>query len=85
MAIAGTKFLIGIPAWVDAAPSAYTKLGGAQAAGSLASQLRQLGLSGLFNLGGVMVFDGPEGLENLEGGRSLLGWVKGGLNGTLTG
>ncbi|KAK4200718.1 family 18 putative glycoside hydrolase [Triangularia verruculosa] len=84
-AIARTKFFIGIPAWAEAAPNAYARLGGARAAGSLAIQLRGLGLKGFFNLGGVMVFDGPEGIENVQEGRTILDWVKGGLNGTLVG
>ncbi|KAK4169195.1 glycoside hydrolase superfamily, partial [Cladorrhinum sp. PSN259] len=74
-----TRLLIGIPGWLQAAPLTFVKLGGVRGVQLLATQLRQL--TGLVNLGGLMIWDGPQGLENIADGLSILGWAKSGLRG----
>lgn len=34
---------------------------------------------GLANFGGVMFWDGPEGMANVEGGKDIISWAKAGL------
>ena len=54
-----TRLLVGIPGWLQAAPLTFLKLGGVRGAQLLAAQLR--GFTGLINLGGLMIWDGPQG------------------------
>ncbi|KAK4191227.1 glycoside hydrolase [Podospora australis] len=74
-----TRMYVGIPAWREAAPAAYNDLGGAKGARTLASQLKSVG--GLSNIGGLMIWDGPEGLDNVREGLSIIAWAKSGLRG----
>ncbi|KAK4230263.1 glycoside hydrolase superfamily [Podospora fimiseda] len=74
-----TRLLIGIPGCLQAAPITFLRFGGVRGVQLLATQLRQL--IGLVNLGGLMIWDGPQGLENIQDGLSILGWAKRGLRG----
>ncbi|KAK3373491.1 glycoside hydrolase superfamily [Lasiosphaeria ovina] len=72
-----TRFFVGAPSWADAAPAAYGALG-AQLKG-LAVLAQQLKCAGFPNLGGLMLWDGPEGQQNVQGGLNILAWAKRGL------
>ncbi|KAL8652151.1 MAG: hypothetical protein Q9210_002858 [Variospora velana] len=66
----GPKLYIGAPGCSACAGSGY--LG----AGEMAGVLERAKAAGLSNLGGVMLWDGPEGKANMEGGKSYLSAVK---------
>lgn len=46
---------------------------------TVASQVEEMGLD---NFGGVMFWDGPEGMLNVEGGKDIIAWAKEGLLGS---
>jgi chitinase len=43
----------------------------------IASGVEKMGLN---NFGGIMFWDGPEGMLNLEGGKDIISWAKEGLH-----
>ena len=70
------RLYIGAPAFSAAGPTAYEKIGNAQGMQGIASAVESMGLS---NLGGVMFWDGPEGMLNVQGGKDIIYWAKEGL------
>lgn len=70
------RLYIGAPAWSLAGPSAYTNIGSPKGMMNVAQQVKQLGLP---NFGGLMYWDGPEGLLNIEAGQDIISWGKDGL------
>ena len=69
----GPKLYIGAPACTECAGSGY--LPGSQMGGVLDTAKA----AGLSNLGGVMLWDGPEGKQNVENGQDYLEIVKSAL------
>lgn len=66
----GPKMYIGAPGCAACAGSGYLE------AEQLGSVLENAKASGLSNLGGVMLWDGPEGKANVQGGKDFLSSVK---------
>lgn len=71
------KFYLGAPARSAAGPSAYAAIGGAEGMKGLVKSVAGMQLG---NFGGVMFWDGPEGVANLEGGKDIIAWAKDGLS-----
>ena len=69
----GPKLFVGAPGCTACAGSGY--LSGSQI-GSIIEEARAAGIA---NLGGVMLWDGPEGKANVEGGKDFLSVVKGAM------
>ncbi len=70
---AGPKMYIGAPGCAACAGSGY--LGAEQMKGVIDGAKA----AGLSNFGGVMLWDGPEGKANVEGGQDFLAAVKGAM------
>jgi chitinase len=70
------RLYMGAPAWSLAGPSAYARIGSPKGMQAIAAQTEALGLS---NFGGVMFWDGSEGLMNVEDGKDIISWAKSGL------
>jgi chitinase len=70
------RLYVGAPAWSAAGPTAYTHIGSPMGMRGIAADVKGLGVA---NLGGVMFWDGPEAMLNLEAGKDILGWTKEGL------
>jgi chitinase len=66
---ANTKMFLGAPAFLAAGPGAYVAIGGPQGMIGVAEQLNSLKLT---NSGGIMFWDGAEGLLNIEAGRNII-------------
>jgi chitinase len=73
------RLYVGAPAWSAAGPTAYQHIGTPQGIQAVASQIEEMGLS---NFGGVMFWDGPEGMLDVEGGKDIITWAKEGLVGS---
>jgi chitinase len=71
-----TKLYVGAPAFAAAGQSAYAAIGSAQGMQTVVNEVESLGLS---NMGGVMFWDGPEGMLNTENGKDIIAWAKAGL------
>ncbi|KAL9041634.1 MAG: hypothetical protein Q9180_001151 [Flavoplaca navasiana] len=69
----GPKMYVGAPGCAACAGSGY--LGAEQMKGVIESAMG----AGLSNFGGVMLWDGPEGKANVEGGQDYLSVVKGAM------
>ena len=70
------RLYIGAPAFSAAGSTAYQKIGNAEGMSGVARSVEGMGLS---NLGGVMLWDGPEGMLNVYGGKDIIAWTKEGL------
>ncbi|KAL8722222.1 MAG: hypothetical protein Q9225_001267 [Loekoesia sp. 1 TL-2023] len=69
----GPKLFIGAPGCSDCAGSGYLD------AGQMEGVLGSAKAAGIGNLGGVMLWDGPEGKANVQGGKDYLSVVKGAM------
>ncbi|KAL8830919.1 MAG: hypothetical protein Q9170_005521 [Blastenia crenularia] len=69
----GPKLFIGAPGCAACAGSGYLD------AGQVGGVLESAKGAGLANLGGVMLWDGPEGKANVQGGKDYLSVVKGAM------
>ncbi|KAL8969562.1 MAG: hypothetical protein Q9183_001942 [Haloplaca sp. 2 TL-2023] len=69
----GPKLFVGAPGCTACAGSGY--LSGSQI-GSIVEEARA---AGIVNMGGVMLWDGPEGKANVESGKDFLSVVKGAM------
>lgn len=69
----GPKLFVGAPGCQACAGSGYL---GAEQMGQVLGTAKSAGLS---NLGGVMLWDGPEGKANVDGGKDYLSVVKGAM------
>jgi chitinase len=72
-----TRLYLGAPAFSAAGSTAYAAIGGAEGMEGIAKSVEDMGLS---NFGGVMFWDGPEGMLNTAGGKDILAWAKAGLS-----
>ncbi|KAL8675205.1 MAG: hypothetical protein Q9168_000458 [Polycauliona sp. 1 TL-2023] len=70
---AGPKLYVGAPGCAACAGSGY--LGAEQMKGAIQGAMA----AGLSNFGGVMLWDGPEGKANVQGGQDYLAVVKGAM------
>lgn len=70
------RLYIGAPAFAEAGPSAYANIGSPAGMGEVAQSVRDKMTP---NFGGVMLWDGPEGMANREGGLDIITWAKQGL------
>lgn len=70
------RLYLGAPAWPGAAATAYTNIGTAQGMKTIAQNVKGIGLE---NFGGVMFWDGAEGMLNQDSGKDIIGWAKTGL------
>lgn len=70
------RLYIGAPAFSEAGSTAYAKIGSPEGMEAVAKDARGLSLS---NFGGIMFWDGPEGMLNVEGGKDIIAWAKEGL------
>jgi chitinase len=70
------RLYVGAPAWSPAGASAYANIGSPKGMQSIAKQSHD---SNPVNFGGVMFWDGPEGMLNVEGGKDIIAWAKSGL------
>jgi chitinase len=57
--------------------SAYAHIGNAEGMMGIAGSVEKMGLN---NFGGIMFWDGPEGMLNLEGLKNIISWAKEGLD-----
>jgi chitinase len=71
------RLYLGAPAFSEAGASAYAHIGDAEGMKGIASSVEKMGLA---NFGGVMFWDGPEGMLNLAGGKDIISWAKEGLD-----
>lgn len=71
------RLYVGAPAFAAGGESAYAKIGSAEGMLGIANSVERMGLP---NFGGVMFWDGPEGLLNVAGGKDIISWAKAGLN-----
>jgi chitinase len=70
------RLYLGAPAWPGADKTAYANIGTAQGMEAVAKMAKGLGLG---NFGGVMFWDGAEGMLNQDGGKDIIAWAKTGL------
>jgi chitinase len=70
------RLYLGAPAWSGADETTYEKIGTAQGMEAIAQNVSGMGLA---NFGGVMFWDGPEGMLNEGGGKDIIAWAKTGL------
>ncbi|KAE8445649.1 hypothetical protein EG329_012946 [Mollisiaceae sp. DMI_Dod_QoI] len=70
------KFYLGAPAWSAAGPTAYAGIGSPEGMKGVVQSVESMRLD---NFGGVMFWDGPEGVANTEGGKDIISWTKEGL------
>ena len=73
------RLYVGAPSWSAAGATAYQHIGTPQGMQEVASQVEEMGLN---NFGGIMFWDGPEGMSNVEGGKDIVTWAKEGLVGS---
>jgi chitinase len=71
------RLYVGTPAWPGADQTTYEKIGTAQGMEEVARNLKEMGL---INFGGVMFWDGSEGVLNQEDGKDIMAWAKAGLS-----
>ena len=71
------RMYLGAPAFSAAGSTAYEAIGNAEGMQAVASSVEKMELP---NFGGVMFWDGPEGMLNTAGGKDILSWAKAGLN-----
>ena len=70
------RLYLGAPAWPGADNKAYANIGTAQGIEPVAQSVKGLGLK---NFGGVMFWDGSEGMLNEDDGKNIIAWAKTGL------
>ncbi|KAL3422518.1 Endochitinase A1 [Phlyctema vagabunda] len=70
------RLFVGAPSFSGAGSSAYTAIGSAKGMQDVAKEAKALGIP---SLGGVMFWDGSEGLLNIEDGKDIFDWSKEGL------
>jgi chitinase len=63
------RLYLGAPAWPGADKTTYANIGTAQGMEAVAKNAKGLGLE---NFGGVMFWDGPEGMLNQDGGKDII-------------
>lgn len=63
------RLYVGAPAFSAAGSTAYANIGNAEGMEKVAAEVKGLGLS---NFGGVMFWDGSEGLLNVKGGTDII-------------
>jgi chitinase len=73
------RVYVGAPAWDTAGETAYTAIGSPMGMEIVAKAVKNFGLP---NLGGVMFWDGPTGVDNLQDGTntSIIDYAKLGLS-----
>ncbi|KAF8858891.1 glycoside hydrolase [Acephala macrosclerotiorum] len=72
-----TKLYLGAPGWSAAGPTAYENgIGSPKAMKGVVEGVEGMRLG---NFGGVMFWDGPEGVSNVGGGKDIIAWAKEGL------
>lgn len=62
------KLYIGAPSFSGAGSTAYSAIGNAAGMETIAKEVKSFGLP---NLGGIMFWDGSEGLDNIENGETI--------------
>jgi chitinase len=67
---------LGAPAWPGADSTTYANIGTAKGIEAVAQNVTKMGLE---NFGGVMFWDGPEGILNEDNGKDIIAWAKIGL------
>ncbi|KUJ18345.1 glycoside hydrolase [Mollisia scopiformis] len=70
------KFYLGAPAWSAAGPTAYEGIGGPEGMMGIAEHVEGMKMH---NFGGVMFWDGSEGVINVQNGKDIIAWAKEGL------
>jgi chitinase len=70
------RLYLGAPAWSGADETTYEKIGTASGMEAIVQKVAQMGLA---NFGGVMFWDGSEGLQNQVDGKDIIAWAKSGL------
>ena len=70
------RLYVGAPAWPGADNTTYAYIGTAQGIESVAQSAKGLGLE---NFGGIMFWDGSEGMLNEDDGKDIIAWAKIGL------
>jgi chitinase len=70
------RLYLGAPAWPDADETTYKQIGTAHGMEAVAQNVVKMGLK---NFGGVMFWDGSEGLQNVVDGKDIIAWAKSGL------
>lgn len=72
-----TRLYLGAPGWSAAGPSAYSNgIGDPKGMRGLVKEVEGMRLD---NFGGVMFWDGPQGVANVGGGKDIIAWAKEGL------
>jgi len=71
------RLYVGAPAFSEAGVSAYAHIGTPEGMMGIARSVEHMGFN---NFGGIMFWDGPEGMLNLEGGKDITTWAKDGLD-----
>lgn len=70
------RLYVGAPAWSGADQATYERIATAQGMEGVARNAKELGL---MNFGGVMFWDGSEGMLNVADGKDIIAWAKLGL------
>ncbi|RDW82156.1 hypothetical protein BP6252_03268 [Coleophoma cylindrospora] len=70
------RLYIGAPSFPAAGSTAYSAIGSAGGMESIAKEVKSIGVS---NLGGIMFWDGSEGLDNIQNGKTIIDYAKTGL------
>lgn len=70
----GPKLYVGAPGCPDCAGAGYID------ASAMAAVVQQVKSTGVSNFGGVMLWDGPEAMANMQGGKDYLTPVKNALS-----
>lgn len=70
---AGPKLYVGAPGCVDCAGAGYLD------ASTMASAIGDMKIAGISNMGGIMLWDGPEAMANVAEGKDYTAMVKGAL------
>lgn len=70
------RLYVGAPAFSAAGSTAYEFIASGTGMETVAQQVKGYGLD---NLGGIMFWDGSEGIINVEAGKDIIAWAKMGL------
>ncbi|RDW62814.1 hypothetical protein BP5796_11116 [Coleophoma crateriformis] len=70
------RLYIGAPSFPAAGSTAYSAIGSAGGMENIAKEVKSIGVS---NLGGIMFWDGSEGLDNVQNGKTIIDYAKIGL------
>ena len=70
------RLYLGVPAWPGADKTTYKNIGTAHSIESVAQNVKGMRLA---NFGGIMFWDGPEGMLNKDDGKDIIAWAKTGL------